>query len=123
MTLSSDQNINPDKLSATARRMLELRDEVLLEWVKRVRQSVKEAEELPHPVLINTFPVLYDNLAEAITPDYPRATGNEGNTVAAEHGGERARLTHYNVHSVISEYQILRWAIFDILKLRGVRLT
>lgn len=123
MTLSSDQNINPDKLSATAQRMLELREEVLQEWVKRVRQTVAEAEELPHPVLINTFPVLYDNLAEAITPDYPRVTGNEGNTVAAEHGGERARLTHYNVHSVISEYQILRWTIFDVLKLEGVRLT
>jgi signal transduction histidine kinase len=123
MTLSSDQNVNPDKLSATAQRMLELREEVLLEWVKRVRQTVREAEGLPHPVLIDTFPVLYDNLAEAITPDYPRVTGNEGNTVAAEHGGERARLTHYNIHSIISEYQILRWTIFDILKLEGVRLT
>lgn len=103
--------------------MLGLRDEVLVEWVKRLRQTVKEAEQLPHPVLINTFPSLYDNLAEAITPSYPRATGDEGNTVAAEHGGERARLTHYNVHSVISEYQILRWTIFDVLRLHGVQLN
>lgn len=123
MTLASDQNIEPGKLSPTARRMLELRGEVLSEWVSRVRRTVKEAEQLPQPILINTFPALYDNLAEAITPDYPRATGNEGTTVAAEHGGERARLTNYNAHSVISEYQLLRWTIFDVLKLNGVELN
>jgi signal transduction histidine kinase len=123
MTLASDQNINPEGLSPNARRMLELREEVLSEWIKRVRQSVKEAEQLPHPILINTFPSLYDNIAEAITPGYPRTTGNESNTVAIEHGGERARLTNYNVHSVISEYQILRWTIFDVLKANGVRLN
>jgi signal transduction histidine kinase len=123
VTLATDQNIDPEKLSPTARKMLGLRDEVLLEWGKRLRQTVKEAEQLPHPILINTFPSLYDNLAQAISPDYPRVTGDEGNTVASEHGGERARLTHYNVHSVISEYQILRWTIFDVLKLHDVRLN
>jgi signal transduction histidine kinase len=123
MTLASDQNINPEGLSPNARRMLELRDEVLAEWMKRVRQSIKEAKQLANPILINTFPSLYDNIAEAITPGYPRATGNESNTVAIEHGGERARLTNYNVHSVISEYQILRWTIFDVLKANGVRLN
>jgi signal transduction histidine kinase len=123
MTISSDQNINPERLSPTARRMLELRDEVLVEWAERVRQSVKEAERLPHPILINTFPSLYDNIAEAITQGYPRATGDESNTIAMEHGGERARLTNYNVHSVISEYQILRWTIFAVLKTNNVQLT
>ena len=103
--------------------MIALRNEVLLEWGKRVRQTVKEAERLPDPILINTIPSLCDNLAEAITPEYPRATGNEGNTVAAEHGGERARLTNYNAHSVVSEYQILRWTIFDVLKLNDVELN
>jgi hypothetical protein len=44
MTLATDQNIDRDKLSPTARRMLELRDEVLSEWMKRVRQPVKQAE-------------------------------------------------------------------------------
>ena len=123
MTLATDQNIDPDKLSPNARRMLDLRDEVFTEWIKRLRQTVKEAEKLPQPILINTFPALYDNLAEAITPGYPRATADEGNTVASEHGGERARLTNYNVHSVIAEYQILRWTILDVLKLNNVELN
>ena len=122
--MTSDyQNPGHDKLSPTARRMLDLRNEVFLEWVKRLRQTVKEAEKLPQPILIDTLPVLYGNLAEAITPGYPRATANEGNTVAAEHGGERARLTNYNVPSVIAEYQILRWTILDVLKLNNVELN
>ncbi|HET7061952.1 MAG TPA: HAMP domain-containing sensor histidine kinase [Nitrosospira sp.] len=123
MTLSTDQNIDPERLSPAARRMLELRDEVFAEWIKRVRQTVKEAEQLSQPILINTFPSLYENLAEAITPDYPRATGDEGNTVATEHGGERARLTNYNARSVIAEYQLLRWTTFDVLKLNDVQLN
>ncbi len=103
--------------------MLELQNEVFSEWGKRLRQSVKEAERLPHPILINTFPSLYQNIAEAITPHYPRTTGDDGNTAAAEHGGERARLTNYNANSVISEYQILRWTVFDVLKLNDVQLN
>ena len=122
MTLSSDQNPDPGKLSPNGRRMLALRDEVLAEWIKRLRQTVKEAERLPEPILIDTFPALYDNLAEAISPGYPRATANEGNTVASEHGSERARLTNFNANSVIWEYQQLRSTIFDVLKLNGVEL-
>ena len=122
MTLAKDRNPDPDKLSPAAKRMLELQDKVLSEWVTRVRQSVKEAEQLPHPILINTFPSFYRNIAEAITQSNPRVTGDEGNTVATEHGGERARLTNYNVYSVISEYQILRWTILDVLKANDVHL-
>ena len=122
MTLSTDQNLDPGKLSPNGRRMLALRDEVLAEWIKRLRQTVKEAERLAQPILINTFPSLYDNLAQAISPGYPRATANEGNTAASEHGSERARLTNFDAHSVIWEYQQLRWTIFDVLKLNGVEL-
>src|SRR3954469_12918039 len=123
VTLATDQNLDPDRLSPTARRMLALREEVLAEWVKRVRQTLKEAEHLPNPILIDTVPSLYDNLAQAITPDYPRITGDDGNTIATEHGGERARLTNYNIRSVISEYQLLRWTVFDVLKLHAVQLN
>ncbi|PTR16097.1 phospho-acceptor domain-containing protein [Nitrosospira sp. Nsp2] len=122
VTLSTDQNLDPGKLSANGRRMLALKEEVLAEWTKRLRQTVKEAERLAQPILINTFPALYDNLAQAISPGYPRVTANEGNTVASEHGSERARLTNYNAYSVISEYQQLRWTIFDVLKLNGIEL-
>lgn len=123
MTLASNQNPNDGELSANAMRMLELRDAVLQEWAQRVRATVKEAENLSHPILINTFPCLYDHIAETIAPGRPRGTETDTNTVAAEHGGERARLTNYNAQAVVSEYQLLRWTIFDVLKEHGVQLS
>lgn len=123
MNFPSGQQLELDRLSPAARRMHTLRESVLEEWGRRLRQTVKEALQLPHPILINTFPALYDNLTQAISPGYPRTTGDEGNTVASEHGGERARLTHYNAQAVISEYQLLRWTIFDVLKSNGVELN
>ena len=123
MNLASDRNIDFDKLSPNARKMHSLRDDVLAEWIDRLRKKVKEATQLPKPILINTLPALYDNLTEAISPNYPRVMATEGNTVASEHGGERARLTKYNAQAVIAEYQQLRWTIFDVLKSNGVHLT
>jgi signal transduction histidine kinase len=103
----------PGRLSSDAAKMLSLRDAVLAEWIDRLRATVKEAENLPQPILINTFPVLYQAMIESITFEFvvPR---REGNTVASEHGGERARLTNYNVDALISEYQLLRWTVFDV---------
>jgi signal transduction histidine kinase len=121
MTQASSTNPDSDRLSPNARRMLALRDEVLSEWGERLRETVQEAEHLSHPVLINTLPVLYQHIVEAIAPDFPR-TALSNSTVASEHGGERARLTNYNVQSLVTEYQLLRWTIFDVLKLNGVRL-
>lgn len=95
MTLSSDQDKNPDGLSTTSQRMLALRDAVFIEWEKRVRASVKESTDLPLPVLVDFLPVFYDNIAQAVTADYPRTDAVEGTTLAGEHGGERARLTNF----------------------------
>lgn len=122
MTLESNQNLDPDKLSVTARRMLELREAVFTEWEKRLRMTVKEATSLPHPILINTFPTLYDNLVEVIADGHPRAIATGTTTIASEHGGERARLTNYNPQSVVAEYQLLRWTILDVLRLNDVQL-
>lgn len=122
MTLASDKNPDENGLSSTAQRMLALRDMVMAEWEKRLRATVREAASLPHPIVINTFPRLYDNIAEAISPGYPRDNAVTSNTVASEHGGERARLTDYSHQAVIAEYQLLRWTILDVLNQQGVPL-
>lgn len=122
MSLASDQD-GDDRLSPNARRMRALRDAVLAEWTSRVRADVPEAARLPQPILVNTFPTLYDDLTETISPDHERGTDGSGNSLAAEHGGERARLTDYNVRAVIAEYQVLRWAIVDVLAAHGIVLT
>lgn len=104
--------------------MLALREVVLEEWERRIRESVASAASLSHPVLIDTLPVLYDNIAEALSPDYPRTSaGVAVPTVASEHGGERARLTDYNIEAIISEYHTLRETIADVLPARGVHLS
>jgi len=122
MTLASDQNAGPDNLSTISRRMLELREVVLAEWEKSVRASVKEAASLSHPVLIDTLPALYDNIAEALTPNYPRTSAAVATpSVAIEHGSERARLTNYEAQAVISEYQIFRSTIINVLQQNNVQ--
>ncbi|HYD63604.1 MAG TPA: HAMP domain-containing sensor histidine kinase [Noviherbaspirillum sp.] len=117
MSLASDQDTGSDDLSCTSRTMLQLQDAVFVEWEKRVRSSVKGASALAHPVLIDTFPTLYANIAEALTPGYPRTSAAAVTpSVAMEHGGERARLTQYEAPAVISEYQILKSTIIDVLR-------
>jgi len=123
MTLAGDQNQDSRKLSPTARKMLALREEVFSEWEKRVRAAITEADKLKHPILIDTLPVFYDNIAEAITADYFRTNAVDGTSLANEHGGERARLTSYDPRSLITEFQILRWTILDVLHRHGVVLT
>lgn len=102
--------------------MLALRERVFETWSRRVREQVRQARSLQQPILIDTLPVFYDNIAQSISPDYPRTSGIDGTTVAAEHGGERARITAYDHAALIEEYQLLRWAIFEVLHRDGVAL-
>lgn len=117
---STDYPNDPEKLSPTSIRMLELRETVLAEWERRVRAEVKQARGLLDPVLIDTLPSFYDNMVESVSFNYPRTSAVDGSTLAAEHGGERARITAYNHHALIQEYQIFRWAVFEVLQREGV---
>jgi signal transduction histidine kinase len=115
----------PEKahLSLTSRRMLALRDAVIAEWERRVRELLAKADQLPHPILIDTLPEFYTNIAESLTADFPRHDAVEGSSLAAEHGGERARLTSYDQEALIREYQLFRWVIYDVLYREGVALS
>jgi signal transduction histidine kinase len=124
MTMASDQNDEPGNLSVISRRMDELREVVFAEWEKRVRASISEAATLPHPVLIDTLPALYDNIAQALTPEYPRTSAAAATpSVATEHGGERARLTGYEAKAVITEYQLFRTVVLDVLEQNEVPIS
>jgi signal transduction histidine kinase len=123
MTLPTDQNPDVEKLSGTSRRMLELREEVLAEWEKRVRAAFKEARDLRAPVFINTIPGFYNNIAEAVSPDYPRANAVEGTSLGFAHGSERARMTNYDPEILILEYQMFRSALFHVLQEHDVPLS
>ena len=123
MTLANDPDHASGKLSPTSIRMLELREQVLDEWARRVRASLPQARQLRHPVLIDTIPAFYDNIAEAVSAGSTRKTSSDGSTTPTEHGGERARLTGYDHEALIGEYQILRGTIFDLLHDAGLVLA
>lgn len=123
MTVTSDQKPDSEGLSAHSRQLHALRETVLTEWERRLRATLEQARALDHPLLINTLPVFYDNIAQALTPDYPRTTGSDGTTLASEHGGERARLTGYDHQALIMEYQLFRSVIFDLLDGEGIALS
>ena len=122
MTIASDQSDGTEKLSATSEKILELREEVFVEWEKRVRGAVAQASALRQPILIDTLPAFYDNLAQSVTPAYPRLEAVSASTIATEHGGERARLTNFDPKAIILEYQLLQGALLDVLTARGVAL-
>jgi len=123
MTIASDQSgAGGEKLSATSKKMLALRDEVFAEWEKRVRAAVAQASGLGQPILIDTLPAFYDNLAQSVTPSYPRINAVNTTTIATEHGGGRARLTNFDPKAIILEYQLLRASLLDVLNARRVAL-
>lgn len=111
-----------EKLSPTAKVLLSRRDEILEIWKNDVRVESRRAAELSIPILIDTLPSFLDNLAEALSPEYPRSNAGEDTTIAEEHGGERARLSNYQLGDLIREYQILRESVVLILN-RHVKLT
>lgn len=102
--------------------MLALRDEVFARWEQRVRGAIEQASELQRPILIDTLPHFYDSMAQALTPAYPRKNAISTTTIAIEHGGERARLTNYDLKAIVLEYQLLRSTIVETLRLKHVRL-
>ncbi|MDB5940381.1 MAG: histidine kinase [Polaromonas sp.] len=121
MSSESDSVIPAVELCAASQKMLELRDEVLAQWSQSVRSDIEQASGLKEPILIDTLPAFYANLAEALTPSFPRADAISGTTLATEHGGERARLTSYNPQGIVAEYQLLRNALLDVMDRHGVR--
>lgn len=123
MSFASDQNLHAGDLSDKSQRILAMRDAVFAEWERRVRQEVKGAATLLRPILVNTLPVFYDNIAQSLTPDYPRDVATSSNTIASAHGGERARMTSYGVEQVIHEYQLFREALAANADANGIEFS
>lgn len=120
MSFASDQARSEQTLSPNAKQLLALRDAVFAAWEARVRERIVQARAVQQPILIDTLPVFYDNIAQSISPDHARTSAVDGNTVASEHGGERARITSYDHAALIEEYQIFRWALFEVLHRENV---
>lgn len=111
--------VTPEALAAA---FTEIRDDVLSRWAERVTREITVAAHLEKPVLIDTLPVLYDDIAEALSPGMPRPFATARSNLAQIHGQERAKATNYGPDDLVHELQLFRDVIFSAIKARGVHL-
>ncbi len=103
-------------MPSAADRLLASKERILSLWEQRLRQRVAAAGHEPSLILINTLPMVLDQLAQALSAEHPRRTATEGSTIGHEHGGERVRLTHFRLEDLITEYKLLRQVLVEILE-------
>lgn len=106
---------DPEELSGLTRAVLALRLQVVDAWKSAVKNELDKAYELGPPILENTLPSFHDSLALLLTPEFHQRSAVDIAVVAAEHGGERARLTRYDTTTLIHELQIFRRVLFQAL--------
>lgn len=109
-----------EDLSPLSKSFAALRDLVISTWINRARKAIPGAIELGSPILTNTLPILYDNIAQALTPGYPRTTANSANNIGAAHGRDRASATDYSLSDLVNELQIFRDVIFEVAEDNGL---
>ena len=99
---------------------VEMRHQMLAEWALRVKTAIPAAAEFGKPILLDTLPVLYDDIAQAVRPELPRPFATPRSDAATAHGRERARMTRYSLPDLVLEIQLFRQALFGAIKTRGV---
>jgi len=100
-------------------RLLAVQDVVLASWLEQVRAQIPYACSMPLPALVNTLPAFYEHLVltmEGVGEEF------DHDRIAAEHGGQRARVTRFNAGSIVHEFQLLRSAIIDTWGRLGISL-
>jgi signal transduction histidine kinase len=123
MMLSTNQQSSSKNLSEQSRKVLAIRDEVFAEWEKRVRCLIQGADDVSHPVLLDTLPLFYGNIAEALSPGFDRENAASDSTAATGHGGERARTTDFQAVEIVYEYQLLRDVFLAVSRRHGIRFS
>lgn len=111
MHVATDQSPGANALNAVSNCFLAMQEEVLAHWASEARERVSGANETPRPILMNSLPAFYANIAEALAPSHPRDIATSDNNAASEHGGERARMTPIGPDQLVLEYQIFRESI------------
>jgi signal transduction histidine kinase len=123
MMLSTNQQSSTKNLSEHSRKVLAIRDEVFAEWEKRVRDRIHGADAVSHPVLLDTLPLFYGNIVEALSPGFDRKNAASDSSAATGHGSERARTTDYQAVEIVHEYQLLKDVLLELAGRHGIRFT
>jgi len=99
-------------LAPATRAMLACRDQVVQTWMSTVRAEVRKAVPLHISILGNTLPAIVDTLALLLTATEHEHAVGDLLVLATEHGGERARLTPYDIPTLIHEMQLFKRVLF-----------
>ena len=113
MSLSQYKHPAQQSKTPSAKALFALKEEILSDWLERVKSEIVTAVTLNSPIVINTIPLFLDCLAEALCEECSREIATESSNMAQEHGSERARITRYGPEQIIQEYQILRDVVRD----------
>jgi K+-sensing histidine kinase KdpD len=112
----TDQHkVNAPKHSA-AHIIYSRQEEIINGFLFRLSHELEHAKTENKSILVDTIPNFLVNLAQALAPNDGRELASAHSSIAAEHGGERVRLTNFSPEDIIREYQILRDCIFETLK-------
>ncbi|RYZ57351.1 MAG: sensor histidine kinase [Proteobacteria bacterium] len=115
MSVATDRFPDISKLSKMSQTLIQKSDKIEKLWAERVKTAIPSSRDLREPVLMNTFPTFIANLAEALTPDFPREDATENSTIAEAHGRERFIMTEFTLSQIVTEYILSRDIITEEL--------
>jgi signal transduction histidine kinase len=111
------------ELSDSSAQMLSLRDTVLKSWEDRMRDSLPQARPMATLVLVDTMPLLYEQMCCLLTEQFFVEDGLDAASFGAEHGQQRGNLVDYDYNAVLVEFQIFRRVLFDTLEAQGLSIS
>jgi len=100
--------------------LMSTQEQVFADWLAQVHAVIPYACSIPRPALINTLPLFFEHLVLATTGENRPF---DHSTLAAEHGGQRARVTRFNAGSIVHEFQLFRSAIIGAWHRAGISLA
>lgn len=119
----SDTTPSEGNLNATSRALLGMKASVIAEWQRRISGTISEVSNLKASVVLDSISELFDNLAEALTPENPRDFATTGTNLGSAHGRERAKTTGYTPADLITELQIFRRVVLEVASEHNLKLN
>jgi signal transduction histidine kinase len=99
--------------------LVSTQEDVFADWLEQVRTEIPYACSISRPALVNTLPLFFEHL---VLTTVGEGKPFDHSPLAAEHGGQRARVTRFNAGSIVHEFQLFRSAIISAWHRAGIRL-
>ena len=118
--IPSDNNSSGHNLSEYSLKFASIRGQVITNWKSKLLDRSNFSKIGRGTTLIDSLPIIFDGLVEALTPDYPRDLASSGTNLGQSHGFERAHRSAYNSSDIIEELIIFRDSVFSIAEKNGI---